>query len=82
MANGERRSLLSALENARGAAGRPVRLARLETCAVYRLMIAFAMDALQLQNRDERAALLKRGAFDMRPFPRIYRALRGRRRVL
>ena len=40
----------------------------LETCAVYRLMIAFAMDALHLRDRDERTALLKRGAFDMRPF--------------
>ena len=32
-------------------------------------MIAFAMDALHLRDRDERTALLKRGAFDMQPVP-------------
>ncbi len=67
MANGEKHSLFSALENAAALEG--VQCASpLETCAVYRLMIAFAMDALQLQNRDERTALLEQGAFDMRPF--------------
>lgn len=67
MTNGEKYSLFSALENAAALEG--VQCASpLETCAVYRLMIAFAMDALQLQNRDERTALLRRGAFDMRPF--------------
>ena len=67
MANGERHSLLSALENAAALPG-VLCASPLETCAVYRLMIAFAMDALQLRDRDERTALLKRGAFDMRPF--------------
>lgn len=67
MANGERHSLLSALENAAALPG-VLCASPLETCAVYRLMIAFAMDALHLRDRDERAALLKRGAFDMRPF--------------
>ena len=67
MANGERHSLLSALENAAALPG-VLCASPLETCAVYRLMIAFAMDALHLQDRDERTALLKRGAFDMQPF--------------
>lgn len=64
MSNGETLSLLDALEGARTLEG--VQCASpLETVAVYRLMIAFLMDALQLSNRDERIALLERGSFDM-----------------
>lgn len=64
MADGEELPLLDALARADELEG--VRCASpLETCAVYRLMIAFVMDALSLENREERMALLKRGRFDM-----------------
>lgn len=64
MADGEELPLLDALARADELEG--VRCASpLETCAVYRLMTAFVMDALSLENREERMALLKRGRFDM-----------------
>lgn len=64
MADGEKLPLLDALARADELEG--VRCASpLETCAVYRLMIAFVMDALSLQYRQDRMALLKRGRFDM-----------------
>ena len=63
LANGEKRPLVAALAEAHALPG--VQCASpMETCAVYRLMLAFVMDALALRTRDERLALLAKGAFD------------------
>ena len=67
MTNGETRSLMSALEDAGSLEGVQCESAT-ETFAVYRLMIAFVMDALSLPLRDERMDLLKQGQFDMAVF--------------
>lgn len=67
MTNGETRSLMSALEDAGSLEGVQCESAT-ETFAVYRLMIAFVMDAFALPLRDERMNLLKQGRFDMAVF--------------
>ena len=54
MTNGETRSLMSALEDAGSLEGVQCESAT-ETFAVYRLMIAFVMDAFALPLRDERS---------------------------
>lgn len=64
MSSGETLSLLDALAGAQALAGVEC-VSPLETVAVYRLMIAFLMDALQLKTRDERLALLRQGRFDV-----------------
>ncbi len=61
---GGKLSLLDAFENAHVIEGVQC-VTPLETVAVYRLMIAFAMDALQLPSRDDRMASLERARFDM-----------------
>lgn len=53
-----------------------------ETFAVYRLMIAFVMDALALPLRDERMDLLKQGRFDHGGFSGLHRKMRAGRRFL
>lgn len=64
LTNGQTVSLLDALAQAHTVEGVQCD-SPLETVAVYRLMIAFVMDALTLPHRDARLALLRQGHFDM-----------------
>ncbi len=67
MSTGQTVSLLQALEQAHTLEGVQCAFPP-ESCAVYRLLIAFVMDALALRTRDERLALLAKGRFDMDVF--------------
>lgn len=64
MSNGETVSLMDALRRAHELEGVLCTFPP-ETCAVYRLMIAFVMDALQLDDRFDRMDLLDAGRLDM-----------------